>query len=115
MTTEREQLKKQYGALFETVTALLFQSDPMGINLEDNSEEYDPETGTILPRLTGPKSVEDVQTIVYEEFCRWFGKENAGSRNAYEEVSLKIWEAWRVTFPAASVTEWRDDSESRDE
>jgi hypothetical protein len=66
MNAEREQLKKQYGSLFETVTALFFQSDPTGINFSDNSDEYDPETGTILPRLAGAKSAPDVQTIVHD-------------------------------------------------
>jgi hypothetical protein len=115
MNVEREQLKKQYGSLFETVTALLFQSDPMGINFSDNTDEYDPETGTILPRLAGAKSVDDVQTIVYEEFCRWFDPAGAGSRDAYREVCLKIWEAWQTAFPVATAWDRRDDSGSRDE
>ena len=70
MTPERAQLKKQYGLLFDTVTALLFDSDPMGINFGDNADEYEPETGTILPRLANAKSVDDVQTIVYEVLPR---------------------------------------------
>lgn len=99
MNAEREQLKKRYGSLFDTVAGLLFEDDPMGINFDDNTDEYDPETGTIFPRLAGAKSVEDVQTIVYEEFRRWFDPDGAGSREAYGEVSLKIWEAWRAAFP----------------
>ena len=48
---ERRQLKAEYGALFDSITALLFRHDPIGINFEDNVDEYEPETGTILPRL----------------------------------------------------------------
>jgi hypothetical protein len=33
-----------------------------------------------------------VQTIVYEEFCRWFDAEAAGRREKYREVSVKIGE-----------------------
>ena len=102
MTPGREKLKKQYGFLFDTVTALLFQSDPIGINFGDNTDEYDAEAGTILPRLASAQSVDDVQTIVYEEFCRWFDKVDVGAREQYREVSVKIWEAWRAAFPAAS-------------
>ena len=103
MNAEREQLKKQYGTLFDTVAALLFQNDPMGINFGDNTDEYDPETGTILPRLAGAKSVEDVQTIVYEEFCRRFGDVEARPREAYGEVSEGIWDKWQAAFPNAPI------------
>jgi hypothetical protein len=96
MTPEREKLKKQYGLLFDAVAAVLFEYDLIGISIGDNTDEYEPETGTILPRLAGAKSVDDVQTIVYEEFCRWFDADGAGSRERYREVSAKIWEAWRA-------------------
>jgi hypothetical protein len=115
MTPERQELKKKYGLLFDTVTALLFQNDPMGINFGDNTDEYDSETGTILPRLADAKSVDDVQTIVHEESCRWFDAEDAGPREKYGEASVKIWEAWRLVFPPAAALERRDDSGSRDE
>jgi hypothetical protein len=82
MTPEREKPKKQYGLLFDNVTALLFQNDPMDINFGDNTDEYEPETGTILPRLADAETVDDVQTIVHEEFCRWFDEVEAGSREA---------------------------------
>jgi hypothetical protein len=107
--TDRKLLKQQYGAAFDAVTALLYAVDPMGIKFGDNTDEYEPETGTILPRLASAKSVEDVQTIVYEEFFRWFGEVEAGPRENYNEVSVKIWEAWRAAFPARSVSQRRDD------
>jgi hypothetical protein len=114
INAKREQLKKQYGSLFDTVAGLLFEDDPMGINFNDNTDEYDPETGAILPRLTGAKSARDVQTIVHEEFCQWFDPDGAGSRDAYREVSVKIWEAWQLAFPTEAASERRDDSRSRD-
>jgi hypothetical protein len=105
MNLRREQLKKKYGVLFDTVTALLFQNDPLGINFGDNTDEYEPETGTILPRLAGAKSVEDVQTIVHAEFFSWFGEVEAGPRESYGDVSVKIWEAWRAAFPDATKSQ----------
>jgi hypothetical protein len=81
--------------LFDSIADLLFQCDPIGINFGDNTDEYEPETGTILPQPASAHSVDDVQTIVYEEFCRWFGNVEAGPRGAYGEVSVKIWETWR--------------------
>ena len=38
---ERRQLKAEYGALFDSITALLFRHDPIGINFEDNVDEYE--------------------------------------------------------------------------
>jgi len=35
-------------ALFAAITAVLFRHDPIGINFEINTDEYDPEAGTIL-------------------------------------------------------------------
>jgi hypothetical protein len=47
----RKRLKQEYGELFDQTSAILFRHDPIGINFEDNTGEYDPEAGTILPRL----------------------------------------------------------------
>jgi hypothetical protein len=100
--SERKLLKQKYGALYDMVAALLFEADPTGINFSDNTDEYEPEAGTILPRLVDAKTVDDVQAIVHEEFCRWFDVEDAGPREKYSEVSVKIWKAWQAAFEAAS-------------
>ena len=48
-------MKRAYGPLFDEVSAILFEADPVrinfGNNFGNNTDEYDPETGTILPRL----------------------------------------------------------------
>jgi hypothetical protein len=36
---ERRQLRDTYGNLFDSVAALLFRHDPIGINFDDNSDE----------------------------------------------------------------------------
>jgi hypothetical protein len=94
MNSERDNLKLKYGSLFDEVSAALFAADPVGVNFGGNIDEYDPEAGTILPRLHLAHSSDDVQVVIYEEFCRWFGKEDAGEIGRYEEVSAIIWEAW---------------------
>jgi hypothetical protein len=38
--TDRKLLKQRYGAVFDTVAALLFEADPMGINFDENTDEY---------------------------------------------------------------------------
>jgi hypothetical protein len=94
MSVERDALKLQFGSLFDEVSAALFAADPLGINSGRNTDAYDPEAGTILPRLPEAHSADDVQVIVHEEFCRWFPREQAGAIGRYEEVSAIIWEAW---------------------
>jgi hypothetical protein len=94
MTAERDALKRQYGKLFTAISQVLFEADPMGINFEINTDEYEPEVGTIIPRLSSAQSAEDVQAIVYEEFCRWFDPVSTGPREKYAAVSAKIWTLW---------------------
>jgi hypothetical protein len=94
MKSDLNALKIQFGALFQEVSAALFAADPVGINSGGNTHEYDPQAGTIIPRLGEAHSADNVQVILFEEFCRWFGKGSAGDIGRYEEVSEIIWEAW---------------------
>jgi hypothetical protein len=72
----------------------LFEADPVGINFEINTDEYEPEVGTIIPRLGSARSAEDVQAIICEEFRRWFGADATWPREKYAAVSQKIWTLW---------------------
>lgn len=94
---ERQQLRAQYGALFDRVARLLFDVDPIGINFGDNTDEYEPEVGTILPRLVDARSSTDVLTIVHEEFCRWFEPEDVGPMRDYQPIASAIWEIWQAS------------------
>lgn len=92
---EKRRLKAEYGSLFDAVAEILFRHDPMGINFEENTDEYEPEAGTILPRLKHCPSVEDVTTAVHEEFQRWFDPELAGPRERYGKIAQEIWPLWQ--------------------
>jgi len=94
---ERSALKQEYGVLFNAVAAALFEVDPMGINFGTNTDEYEPEAGTIIPRLGQANTVQDVETIVREEFCRWFGPQDAGPSEPYRNIANRIWEAWNAS------------------
>jgi hypothetical protein len=89
---EYRRLRAEYGALFDEVTAIFFRHDPIGINFEYNTDEYEPEARTILPRLRTCHSAEDVLAVVHEEFqqlyqaCRAVGLLSPaleGSRHQY--------------------------------
>ena len=91
----RERLKAEYRELFEEVRRILTEADPIHIALEDvNPDEYEPEVGTILPRLKDAESADDVRRIIHQEFVRWFSPEIAGPESRYQRAAAKVWEAW---------------------
>jgi hypothetical protein len=91
---DRERLRKENRHLFDEISSILFVADLMGINFEMNTDEYEPEVGTILPRLKNCNSVDDVRQVVHEEFVRWFSPDVAGAESRYEKVAKDIWKAW---------------------
>src|SRR5580698_1989063 len=92
---ERKKLSASYQQLLTEVSAILFRHDPIGINFEDNTDEYDPEAGTILTRLRRDLSPEQMTAIVHEEFVRWFERETAGPRERYTAVAAEILTAYQ--------------------
>ena len=96
MNKDRVNIKTQFRELYTEVERILFRHDPMGINFEDNIDEYDPEVDTILPRLKTANSELDVLDIVHEEFCRWFDPDMVGSKSnpVYQAISKEVWSAW---------------------
>ena len=80
--------------LFGAISEAFFEADPVGINFEINTDEYEPEVGTIIPRLSSAQSAEDVQAITREEFCDWFDPVSTGPRVKYAAVLAKVWTLW---------------------
>lgn len=100
---ERRQLRVEYGFLFNSVAALLFRHDPIGIAFDnENIDEYEPEAGTILPRLRRCESPADALRAIHEEFVRWFGADTAGPVERYEDIASEIWQLWQAHRPDAS-------------
>lgn len=93
---ENRRLKTEYGRMFDSVAEILFRHDPIGINFEDNTDEYYPETRTILPRLRNCQSVGDVNSAVHEEFVKWFDRATVGPKKRYEEIAAEIWAEWQA-------------------
>ena len=93
---EKKRLRNQYRTLFDAVSQALVETDPMGlIDIGAPADEYEPEVGTILPRLKEAADASDVQRIVYEEFVKWFYAGTAGPQSRYEEAANAIWSAWQ--------------------
>lgn len=95
---DREPLRLAYRELFDRMSEILFRHDPIGINFDTNTDEYEPEVGTILPRLRGATTRDAVQFVVHQEFVRWFSLEDAGPPTRYAAIASDIWEL-RDLFP----------------
>jgi len=91
----RRRIKAEYGALFDSISALLFRHDPIGINFEENTDEYDLEAETILPRLRRCHTLEDAHNAVHSEFVRWFDAGTAGPPERYKQIAAEIWQLWQ--------------------
>ena len=90
---KKRRLKAEYGTLYSEVKRILFERDPIGINYGDNTDEYSPEVGTILPRVKGASCPEEVTVIVIEEFDRWFDSETVreAPESVYNSIGQEIW------------------------
>jgi hypothetical protein len=93
----RRRLKAEYGRLFDSIAALLYKHDPIGISFDfdENCDEYEPEAGTILPKLHGCRSEADVLKVVHAEFVRWFDSGTAGPQEHYKKIASEIWQLWQ--------------------
>jgi len=86
--------KRRYEALVAAVERAINDADPTGLlEIGAPPDEYAPEIGTIVPRLTSGDRLDDVVAVLHEEFIRWFGDDTAGPRHAYEASARRIWDA----------------------
>jgi hypothetical protein len=89
----RSELKVEYATLFASFAEILFRLDPAGINFEVNSDEYEPEVGTILPRIIDATSVDEIVPVLRDELSRWFGAGIPRPGITYEEIARELYEA----------------------
>jgi hypothetical protein len=90
--------KREFAELRKAVAGVLRQHDPISlIGMGAPDDEYDPEVGTILPRLREATSESDVSRIIHEEFVRWFGPDQAGPASSYEAAASDIWDYWLLS------------------
>jgi hypothetical protein len=89
----RDAVRQRHPRLFTAVSEAMFRHDPIGINFGNNADEYDPEAGTVVPRLSACASAEDVENVMIEEFSAWFGADIAG-RAHYAALANEVWRLW---------------------
>lgn len=81
--------------LVAEISRILFEADPIGINFESNTDEYDAEAETIVIALPRARTAGDVQAMTHEAFVEWFDAETAGPIERYKAPAAEIWEAWQ--------------------
>ena len=100
MRNEEEWVRTKFGSLVDTVSRILFERDPIGLNFGGNTDEYNPEAATILMRIDQAATQEDLLRIIHEEFIRWFDAEIAGPESRYDQIAQDVWSAYRRAVPA---------------
>ena len=84
-------LRQSYKELRASVQKAINSADPIGLIANGSPrDEYDPEIGTILPRLQDADSVEQIATVLLEEFRRWFGEDEVGTQQDYSDAAKEI-------------------------
>ena len=93
-SADRKAGRAKYKALAAAVARAIDDADPIGLlGLGCPGDEYSPEIGTVVPRVSKASSASEVRQILHEEFLAWFGEGTAGPQDAYETPAARIWEA----------------------
>ena len=92
------QLREEHPELLSSISRVLFDVNPIGINFEDYTDEYEGEAATIITRLRACSSAAELRTVAHEEFVLWFGPYDPQLRSDYEHaenVAEMILDAWQ--------------------
>lgn len=90
---ERRERSAAYRQLFDAVVETLFRYDPARLGMETNTDEYSPEARTILPRLRGLTSVDEVEQVIRQEFTDW-GLVMTIPKADRVALAGEVWKAW---------------------
>jgi hypothetical protein len=77
--------------LVKPVEVLLFDDNPIGINVGTNTDEYRAEAQAIVLRLPEARSERDVAAILHQTFVEWFDLQLAGPVDRYDSIAPVIW------------------------
>jgi hypothetical protein len=90
----KRRARDSYDLLVVDVTRAINDADPVSLlEIGAPQDEYSPQVGTIVPRVTKAQSPAEVRTILDEEFQRWFGESGVRRSEAFNVPAERIWEA----------------------
>jgi hypothetical protein len=96
-TEDRQQhrmLQKEYGNFYRAVSDIVFRHNPMELDGNHNTGDYDPEVDMFLSRIREAENLNALQELLFEVFLTDFGEENCGSRERYDVPASEIWKAY---------------------
>jgi len=96
-TEDRQQhrmLQKEYGNFYRAVSDIVFRHNPMELDGNHNTGDYDPEIDMFLSRIREAENLSALQELLFEVFLTDFGEENCGSRERYDVAASEIWKAY---------------------
>jgi hypothetical protein len=82
-----------YGVLFSSVSKILFEYDPVGINFENNTDEYDPEAHDIIGMIQNKNNI-TTTAICKKVFSKWFSPALARGFSGYGAMAKEIDNKW---------------------
>jgi len=91
---KRKVLQEENPELFAEVAEILLKHDLIKIDYEVNPDEYEPEAGTIIPRLPDCSNAIEARKVIHAELVKWFDDELAGKEDDYTDLASDIWQAW---------------------
>jgi hypothetical protein len=102
-TIDRMRVMRVYGDLFYALRAIINEYNPMNFgHLEVAPDEYDPEVATIISQLKQQMTKDEVHTIVFQEFKRWFAPLQLKKAD-YSELSNAIY-SWLLEVSLSEVS-----------
>ena len=91
MGRDMESILKKYGVRFSELLHIFNKHDPQElIKIGCPTDEYSPEARSIIVQLDKNQTVQEIQTIIYSEFVRFFSKASAGPKNNYKKLAEDI-------------------------
>jgi len=88
-------LQKEYGNFYRTVSDILFRYNPMELDGNHNTGDYDTEIDVLLSRIGEAEHLTALQELLWEIFQTDFGAEICGSRERYDGAASEIWKAYQ--------------------
>jgi hypothetical protein len=91
---QHRMLQKEYGNFYRVVSDIVFRHNPMELDGNHNTGDYDPEVDLLLSRIPEAENLRALQELLFEVFLTDFGEENCGGKERYDIAASEIWKAY---------------------
>ena len=83
-----------YADLLDEVSATLFLHDPLALNLDEHTGEYDELAARLLVRLRTVNNRWDTAGVIHAACTDLAGAARAGRAERYRDLAGDVWEVW---------------------